>query len=53
MKTSMSIRDKKWGMKSNIPLAKQLARREIPSLVCDAVNLDGVAMTLAECHLAN
>jgi len=44
----MNIQDKKWGMKPNIPLAKQLARREIPSLVCDAVNLEGVIMTLPE-----
>lgn len=40
--------DTKWGMTPNIPLAKQLARREVPSLVYNAVNLEGVAMTLPE-----
>ncbi|GAD90464.1 hypothetical protein VHA01S_044_00160 [Vibrio halioticoli NBRC 102217] len=38
----------KWGMKPNIPLAKQLAKRDVPALVYDAVNLEGVAMTLPE-----
>lgn len=37
-----------WGMKPNIPLAKQLAKRDVPALVYDAVNLEGVAMTLPE-----
>ena len=45
---AVRIQDKKWGMKPNVSLAKQLARRDIPSLVCDAVNLEGVAMTLPE-----
>lgn len=40
--------DKMWNMKPNIPLAKQLAKRDVPALVCDAVNLEGVAMTLPE-----
>ncbi|WP_027849378.1 Fic family protein [Marinospirillum minutulum] len=37
-----------WQMKPNIPLALQLAKRDIPALVYDAVNLEGVAMTLPE-----
>lgn len=40
--------DTKWGMTPNIPLAKQLAKRDVPSLVYNAVNLEGVAMTLPE-----
>lgn len=40
--------ESKWGMKPNIPLAKQLAKRDVPTLVYDAVNLEGVAMTLPE-----
>ncbi len=43
----MSI-ETNWGMKPNIPLAKQLAKRDVPALVYDAVNLEGVAMTLPE-----
>lgn len=37
-----------WGMTPNPAMAKQLAIRDIPSLVYDAVNLEGVAMTLPE-----
>ncbi len=37
-----------WNMTPNHAMAKQLAIRDIPSLVCDAVNLEGVAMTLPE-----
>lgn len=37
-----------WKMKPNKAMAKQLAIRDIPSLVYDAVNLEGVAMTLPE-----
>ncbi|MGR5238988.1 Fic family protein [Vibrio alfacsensis] len=33
---------------TSIPLAKQLAKRDVPALVYDAVNLEGVAMTLPE-----
>jgi Fic family protein len=44
----MNTEDKKWGMKPDIPLSKQLARREIPSLVYEAVNLEGIALTLPE-----
>ncbi len=40
--------DNTWNMKPNIPLAKQLAKRDVPALVYDAVNLEGVAMTLPE-----
>ncbi len=39
-------KDTMWGMIPNKAMAKQLAVRDIPSLVCDAVNLEGVAMTL-------
>lgn len=37
-----------WGMTPNQAMARQLAIRDIPSLVCDAVNLEGVNMTLPE-----
>lgn len=37
-----------WQMNPNTPLALQLAKRDIPALVYDAVNLEGVAMTLPE-----
>lgn len=40
--------DTQWHMKPNLRLAKQLAKRDVPALVCDAVNLEGVAMTLPE-----
>ncbi|NYS79259.1 MULTISPECIES: Fic family protein [Halomonadaceae] len=40
--------DKLWNMKPNAPLARQLAIRDVPALVYDAVNLEGVAMTLPE-----
>lgn len=43
-----ALTDNMWNMKPNIPLAKQLAKRDIPALVYDAVNLEGVAMTLPE-----
>jgi Fic family protein len=35
-------------MSPNQAMARQLAIRDIPSLVCDAVNLEGVTMTLPE-----
>ncbi|KFA99683.1 Fic family protein [Vibrio sp. ER1A] len=41
-------KDTKWGMEPNVPLAKQLAKRDIPLLVYNAVNLEGVTMTLPE-----
>ena len=37
-----------WEMRPNPAMAKQLAVRDVPSLVYDAVNLEGVAMTLPE-----
>ena len=40
--------DTVWGMSPDCAMAKQLAVRELPSLVYDAVNLEGVAMTLPE-----
>ncbi|HGS4434549.1 TPA: Fic family protein [Vibrio cholerae] len=40
--------DNTWHMKPNIALARQLAKRDVPALVYDAVNLEGVAMTLPE-----
>ncbi len=40
--------DTVWGMTSNPAMAKQLAVRDVPSLVYDAVNLEGVAMTMPE-----
>lgn len=42
------VKDTVWGMTPNKAMAKQLAIRDIPSLVYDAVNLEGVAMTLPE-----
>ena len=41
-------KDTFWGMTPNTAMAKQLAIRDVPSLVHDAVNLEGVAMTLPE-----
>ncbi|USE35834.1 Fic family protein [Endozoicomonas sp. SCSIO W0465] len=40
--------DTVWGMSPNRAMARQLAVRDIPSLVYNAVNLEGVAMTLPE-----
>ena len=49
MKKAMHTpQDKMWNMKPNIRLAMQLAKRDLPALVYDAVNLEGVAMTLPE-----
>lgn len=42
------VNDTVWDMVPNKAMAEQLARRDIPSLVYDAVNLEGVAMTLPE-----
>ena len=42
------VKDTIWNMMSNRAMAKQLAIRDIPSLVYDAVNLEGVAMSLPE-----
>jgi len=44
----MLVSDTHWNMISNNRLAKFLAIREVPSLVCEAVNLEGVLMTLPE-----
>ncbi len=44
----MQYLDKKWQMQSNRRLAVQLAVREIPALVYEAVNLEGIAITLPE-----
>ncbi len=43
-----TAKDTVWGMRPNPAMAKQLAVRDVPSLVYDAVNLEGVAMTLPE-----
>ena len=43
-----AAKDTVWGMIPNRAMARQLAVRDIPSLVYDAVNLEGVAMTLPE-----
>ncbi len=40
--------DNQWNMRPNKALARQLAIRDIPSLVYEAVNLEGIAMTLPE-----
>jgi Fic family protein len=42
------IEERVWGMKPNSRLAIQLAKRDLSTLVYDAVNLEGVAMTLPE-----
>jgi len=43
-----AAKDTVWGMKPDPAMARQLAVRDIPALVYDAVNLEGVAMTLPE-----
>ncbi len=43
-----TAKDTVWGMNPNPAMARQLAVRDVPSLVYDAVNLEGVAMTLPE-----
>ena len=40
--------DSVWKMSPNPAMAKQLAVRDLPALVYDAVQLEGVAMTLPE-----
>lgn len=42
------LADNYWKMQPNFPLARQLAKRDLPALVCDAVNLEGIAITLPE-----
>ncbi|WP_257253997.1 MULTISPECIES: Fic family protein [unclassified Endozoicomonas] len=43
-----TAKDTVWGMTPDRGMARQLAVRDLPSLVHDAVNLEGVAMTLPE-----
>ena len=43
-----TAKDTVWGMIPNRAMARQLAVRDMPALVYDAVNLEGVAMTLPE-----
>lgn len=43
-----NISDTVWSMQPNVKLAIQLAKRDLSELVYDAVNLEGVAMTLPE-----
>ncbi|WP_299735531.1 hypothetical protein [uncultured Endozoicomonas sp.] len=43
-----TAKDTVWGMSPNHAMARQLAVRDIPALVYDAVNLEGVAMTMPE-----
>jgi len=44
----MASTDKKWKMKPDFGKALMLAQREVAVFVCDAVNLEGIAMTLPE-----
>ncbi|HEC29995.1 MAG TPA: Fic family protein [Gammaproteobacteria bacterium] len=44
----MAPTDKKWKMKPDSGKALMLAQREIAVFVCDAVNLEGITMTLPE-----
>lgn len=44
----MAVSDTYWNMIPNRKLAKHLAMREVPSLVYEAVNLEGIAITLPE-----
>ena len=44
----MTVSDTHWNMIPNRNLAKYLALRDVPSLVYEAVNLEGVAVTLPE-----
>lgn len=48
MNLTFPVKDTIWKMKPNRAMAKQLAIRDIPSLVYDAVNLEGVAMSFPE-----
>lgn len=47
MKT-LTVKDSYWHMQPNHALALQLAKREVPALVYDAVNLEGILMSLPE-----
>ena len=44
----MVVSDTYWNMIPNRKLAKHLAMRDVPSLVYEAVNLEGIAITLPE-----
>ena len=46
-----TAKDTVWEMTPHPAMAKQLAVRDLPALVCDAVNLEGVAMTLPEVQM--
>ena len=44
----MALSDTHWNMTPNRKLAKHLAMRDVPSLVHEAVNLEGIVITLPE-----
>jgi len=44
----MMVSDTYWKMNPNKKMSKFLAIRELPSLVCEAVNLEGINITLPE-----
>jgi Fic family protein len=46
----MNDNDTRWGMGADKSKALMLAKRQLPELVCDAVNLEGINMTLPEIH---
>ena len=45
---NLKLKDTVWGMSPNKAMAKQLAVRELSLLVYDAVNLEGIIVTLPE-----
>ncbi len=45
---TLTVKDSHWQMQPNCALALQLAKRDVPDLVCDAVNLEGINMSLPE-----
>jgi hypothetical protein len=42
------MKDLHWGMKPNKNKALMLAKRQLAEFVCDAVNLEGINLTLPE-----
>ena len=44
----MAATENHWHIRPDRPLAVQLAKRQLPEFVCDAVNLEGIPVTLAE-----
>ncbi len=48
MKTDKNVSDTQWNMRPNKQLAKHLAIRDIPALVYESVNLEGIAISLPE-----